>query len=252
MIFITNPLNTIALKLYNSELTKMNKFAYNYSVNDAGVWLREGHIDGQRVIHAKTVRNDAKQLRLVTIFEFNQNSIPTTRINAKLALVNNKTWVLKEGKIWKVNRSNRPEDRAKPFKQMEIKTELNLEKIKLSFTDPPKISIWNLNNYIKRIERAGFSSLKHKVYLYTQIALPFFMVGMFLISGALNMGHTRTSKKGLAVLISIIMGIGAFLLNNLTEILSQNSAIPILLGAWAPPIIVIFISLGLILHLEDG
>ena len=49
------------------------------------------------------------------------------------------------------------------------------------------------------------------------------MVGMFLIGGALNMGHTRVSKKGLAILISIIMGISAFLLNNLTEILRMHT-----------------------------
>jgi lipopolysaccharide export system permease protein len=252
MVLIVNPFNTIAFKLYNSELSKINKSLSSYSINNEGIWLREGHIDGQRVIHAKTVRNNGKQLKQVTIFEFNKFSIPTTRINAQLAIVDNKQWNLKDGKIWKVNRDDRPEDRAKSFKNLQLKTELNLEKIRLGFGEPSKISIWELKNYIKRIEHAGFSSLKHRVFLHTEIALPFFMVGMFLIGGALNMGHTRVSKKGLAILISIIMGISAFLLNNLTEILSQNGAIPFLLGAWAPPVIVIFISLGLILHLEDG
>ena len=252
MVLIVNPFNTIALKLYNSELSKINKSLSSYSINNEGIWLREGHIHGQRVIHAKTVRNNGKQLKQVTIFEFNKFSIPTTRINAQLAVIDNKQWNLKDGKIWKVNRDDRPEDRAKSFKNLQLKTELNLEKIRLGFGKPTEISIWELKNYIKRIERAGFSSLKHRVYLHTEIALPFFMVGMFLIGGALNMGHARVSKKGLAILISIIMGISAFLLNNLTEILSQNGAIPFLLGAWAPPVIVIFISLGLILHLEDG
>ena len=204
------------------------------------------------MIHAKTVRNNGKKLKQVTIFEFNKFGIPTTRINAQLAIISNKQWNLKDGKIWKVNRDNRPEDRAKSFKNLQFNTELNLEKIRLGFGEPSKISIWELKNYIKRIEHAGFSSLKHRVFLHTEIALPFFMVGMFLIGGALNMGHTRVSKKGLAIIISIIMGISAFLLNNLTEILSQNGAIPFLLGAWGPPVIVIFISLGLILHLEDG
>ena len=252
MVLIVNPFNTIAFKLYNSELSKINKSLSSYSINNEGIWLREGHIDGQRVIHAKTVRNNGKQLKQVTIFEFNKSSIPTTRINAQLAIIANKQWNLKDGKIWKVNRDDRPEDRAKSFKNLQFNTELNLEKIRLGFGEPSKISIWELKNYIKRIEQAGFSSLKHRVYLHTEIALPFFMVGMFLIGGALNMGHTRVSKKGLAILISIIMGISAFLLNNLTEILSQNGAIPFLLGAWGPPVIVIFISLGLILHLEDG
>ena len=252
MVLIINPFNTIALKFYNSELSKINKSFSSYSINNEGIWLREGHINGQRVIHAKTVRNNGKRLKQVTIFEFNKFRIPTTRINAQLAVIEKKQWNLKDGKIWKVNRDDRPEDRAKSFKNLQLKTELNLEKIRLGFGEPSRISIWELKNYIKRIEQAGFSSLKHRVYLHTEIALPFFMVGMFLIGGALNMGNARVRKKGLAILLTIIMGISAFLLNNLTEILSQNGAIPFLLGAWAPPIIVIFISLGLILHLEDG
>ena len=252
MVFIINPFNTIALKLYNSELSKINRSLSSYSINDQGIWLREGHIDGQRVVYAKTVRNNGKNLKEVTIFEFNKSSVPIARINAKLAVIDNKQWNLKDGKIWKVNRNNRPEDRAQSFTNLKLKTDLNLEKIKLGFSEPSKISIWDLKNYIKRMEEAGFSSLNHKVYLHSQIALPFFMVGMFLIGGALNMAHRRVSKKGLAILLTIIMGVSAFLFNNLTDILSQNGAIPFLLGAWAPPVIVIFISLGLFLHLEDG
>ena len=98
MVFIINPFNTIVLKLYNSELSKINKSISSYSINNEGIWLREGHIDGQRVIHAKTVNNNGQQLKQVTIFEFNKLSIPTTRINAKLAVIDNKQWNIKDGK----------------------------------------------------------------------------------------------------------------------------------------------------------
>jgi len=252
MVLVINPINTISLKLYNLELNKINKLSATYSINDAGIWLREGYIDGQRVVNAKSIIDNGNQLEEVTIFEFNQFRIPTARIVSQIAIVTDKVWHLKNGKIWKVNRNDRPEDRAKSFKNMQIKTELNLEKIRLGFGKPSQISIWELNSFIKRIERAGFSSLKHQVYLNKEIALPVFMIGMFLIGGALNMGHSRRTKKGISLFASIIMGIGAFLLNNLTEILSENGAIPILLGAWSAPFITILITLGIILHLEDG
>lgn len=252
IVLVINPINTIGLKLYNLELNKINKLSATYSIDDEGIWLREGYIDGQRVVNAKTIIDNGNQLREVTIFEFDQFSIPTTRISSQIAIVTDKVWHLKNGKIWKVNPNDRPEDRAKSFKNMQIMTELNLEKIKLGFGKPSQISIWELNSFIKRIERAGFSSLKHQVYLNKEIALPVFMIGMFLIGGALNMGHSRLTKKGISLFASIIMGTGAFLLNNLTEILSENGAVPILLGTWSAPFITIFITLGIILHLEDG
>jgi lipopolysaccharide export system permease protein len=252
VISALNPISTIMYKLYEAEVRTSSNTLNSYSLEDEGIWLREGFSDGQRVVHARSVAKVGASLKKVTIFEFDKNRIPNIRISAKTAIVKPNSWTLKDGKIWKVNRDNRPEDRAKSFNQYTIKTDLNFEKIRLGFGEPNQISIWELGNYIKRIEKAGFSTLKHKVYLNSEIALPFLMIGMFLIGGMLNMGHSKLSKTGLMLIVTIVLGIGAFLLNNLTQILSQNGAIPILLGAWAPPFITILISLGVILHLEDG
>lgn len=252
LILIINPINTIALKLYNSELSLVNKYTSNFSINDTGVWLREGSSSGQRVVHAQNVVDQGGKLKDVSIFEFNKFSIPIARISSKLVFISDNGWNLKDGKIWKVNRIERPEDRAKSFESMWLDTELSLDKIKLGYGEPSKISFWELNSYIKRIERAGFSSLKHRLHLHKEIVLPLLMVGMFLIGGALNMGHSRLSKKRFTLLITILMGISGFLLNNLTKILGENEAIHYLFAAWAPPVIIIFIVTGLILHLEDG
>ena len=252
LVLIINPINTIALKVYNSELSLVNKNTSSFSINDTGVWLREGRSSGQRVVHAQSVIDQGKKLKNVSIFEFNKFSIPIARINSETVIISDNGWDLKDGKIWKVNRTDRPEDRAKFFQNMWLDTDLSLDKIKLGYGEPSKISFWELNTYIKRIESAGFSSLKHRVYLHKEIALPLLMVGMFLIGGALNMGHSRLSKKRFAALITILMGISAFLLNNLTEILGKNEAIHYIFAAWAPPAIIIFIVIGLILHLEDG
>jgi lipopolysaccharide export system permease protein len=252
LILIINPINTIALKLYNSELSLVNKYTSNFSINDTGVWLREGSSSGQRVVHAQNVVDQGEKLKDVSIFEFNKFSIPIARISSKLVFISDNGWDLKDGKIWKVNRIERPEDRAKSFESMWLDTELSLDKIKLGYGEPSKISFWELNSYIKRIERAGFSSLKHRLHLHKEIVLPLLMVGMFLIGGALNMGHSRLSKKRFTLLITILMGISGFLLNNLTKILGENEAIHYLFAAWAPPVIIIFIVTGLILHLEDG
>ena len=245
VISALNPISTIMYKLYEAEVRSSSNSLNSYSLEDEGIWLREGFSDGQRVVHARSIAKVGATLKKVTIFEFDKDRIPNIRISAKTAIVKPNSWTLKDGKIWKVNR-------AKSFNQYTIKTDLNFEKIRLGFGEPNQISIWELGNYIKRIEKAGFSTLKHKVYLNSEIALPFLMIGMFLIGGMLNMGHSKLSKTGLMLIVTIVLGIGAFLLNNLTQILSQNGAIPILLGAWAPPFITILISLGVILHLEDG
>ena len=252
VILVLNPINTIMYKLYESEVRLISDPQNSYSVEDEGIWLREGFDNGQRVIHAGSVSKNGSTLNNVTIFEFDKNRIPNIRISAKSAEIATNRWILENGKIWKVSRDNRPEDRSRSFNFHEIKTELNFEKIKLGFGEPYQISIWELRDYIKRIEKAGFSTLRHTVYLNGEISLPLLMIGMFLLGGALNMGHTKLKKTGLMLIGTTVLGVGAFLLNNLTQILSQNGAIPILMGAWAPPFITILLALGVILHLEDG
>jgi len=252
LVLIINPINTVMFKVYNLEVSKMNKPLANFSLNEEGIWLREGSSDGQRVIHAKSISNTSNTLSNLTIFEFDKNRIPTTRIQATSAIVGSDEWDLSNVKVWKVSRNNRPEDRARTYKQYKIKTELNINKIKLGFGEPNKISFWELSKYIDRIENAGFSSLEHRVYFNREIALPVLMIGMFLIGGALNMGQSRFTSSSLMIIITVILGIGGFLLNNLTKILSENGAITPLLGAWAPPIILIFFALAIILHYEDG
>ncbi len=252
VILALNPFNTIMYKLYQSEVKLIQNSLESYSIRDEGIWLREGFSTGQRVINAKSASGFKRSLDEVTIFEFDKNRLPVNRIHAKEAIVTSEGWILKDGKIWKVNRDERPEDRSKSFETYIVKTELTFDKIKLGFGEPFQVSFWDLPTFIKGIQKAGFSTLKHKLYFNTELALPFLMIGMFLIGGMLNMGHSKLTKTGLMLILTIVLGVGAYLLNNFTQILSQNGAIPILLGAWAPPLITILVSLGLILHLEDG
>lgn len=252
LVLIVNPINTVMFKVYDLEVSKLNKPLANFSLNDEGIWLREGSVDGQRVIHAKSISNNSNTLSDLTIFEFDEKRIPTTRIQATSAIIGSDEWNLSNVKVWKVSRDNRPEDRARIYNQYKIKTGLNINKIKLGFGEPNEISFWELSKYIDRIENAGFSSLAHRVYFNREISLPVLMIGMFLIGGALNMGQARFTSSSLMIIITVILGIGGFLLNNLTKILSENGAISPLLGAWAPPIILIFFALATILHYEDG
>jgi lipopolysaccharide export system permease protein len=41
-------------------------------------------------------------------------------------------------------------------------------------------------------------------------------------------------------------------LRNFAQVLGENNEIPIMIAAWSPPLAALFLSLGLLLHLEDG
>jgi lipopolysaccharide export system permease protein len=54
------------------------------------------------------------------------------------------------------------------------------------------------------------------------------------------------------VLFALLAGFGFFFLRNFAQALGDSGQIPVLLAAWSPPVAAVMLSLGLLLHLEDG
>jgi lipopolysaccharide export system permease protein len=66
------------------------------------------------------------------------------------------------------------------------------------------------------------------------------------------MRHTRFGRTGQMVMAALGMGFGIYFIRNFAQILGENGQIPVVLAAWSPPVAAILLSLGLLLHLEDG
>ncbi|MGB5560093.1 MAG: LptF/LptG family permease, partial [Paracoccaceae bacterium] len=130
--------------------------------------------------------------------------------------------------------------------------DLTRDQIRDSFGTPSAIPIWELPAFIDRLERAGFSARQHRVWLQMELALPLMLAAMVMIGAGFTMRHTRFGKTGMMVLLAILTGFATFFVRNFAQILGENGQIPILLAAWAPPIAAILMTLGLLLHLEDG
>ncbi len=85
-----------------------------------------------------------------------------------------------------------------------------------------------------------------------ELATPLFLVGMVMIGAGFTMRHARFGRTGVMVLLALLMGFGGYFVRNLAQIFGEDGQIPVMLAAWAPPLAVVLMSLGLLLHLEDG
>ena len=82
--------------------------------------------------------------------------------------------------------------------------------------------------------------------------MPTFLVAMVLIGAGFTMRHQRGGRAGAMALTAVLLSFGLYFLRNFAQILGENGDIPVALAAWAPPLAAIGLSLGLLLHLEDG
>jgi lipopolysaccharide export system permease protein len=141
---------------------------------------------------------------------------------------------------------------AQTHDSLTIPSDLTQERIRDSFGQPDAISIWDLPEYVAKLEEAGFSARRHLVWFQMEMARPLFLTAMVLLGAAFTMRHARMGGTGVAVLTAVMLGFALFYIRNFAQILGENGQIPILLAAWAPPVASVLLAFGLILNMEEA
>ncbi len=252
-VAMLNPIVAATTKQYEAVSSHYSqREASVLSISKEGLWLRQGNADGQTVIRAERSNLDGTHLFSVSFVGFGADGGPSYRVEAEGALLTEGAWQLSNAKKWDLRRTTNPEQEAETIPSMSIPSDLTADQIRDSFGTPSAIPIWELPAFIERLELAGFSARMHRVWLQMELALPLMLSAMVMIGAGFTMRHTRFGKTGLMVLLAVLTGFTTFFLRNFAQILGENGQIPIMLAAWAPPLAAILMTLGLLLHMEDG
>jgi lipopolysaccharide export system permease protein len=251
-VAVLNPLVAAMSKEYEALYARYARGSESVlSVSASGLWLRQGGPDGQTVIQAARTDLDGTRLYAATFLTFSPEGLPLQRIEAEEALLEPGAWRLVNAKTWDLTAPN-PEVTARSDPSTALPSDLTRERIRESFGRPSAIPIWQLPDYIDRIEAAGFTARAHKVWLQMELALPLLLTGMVLLAAGFTMRHARFGRTGQMVLMAILGGFALFFLRNFAQVLGENGQIPVALAAWGPPAAAVLLALGLLLHLEDG
>lgn len=260
-VAVLNPMVAATSKRYDDAVARIGSGGgQTVSVGENAVWLRQAlptrdangaATQGQVVIRAGRTSPDATTLYDATFMVFAPDAGPTRRINAAQAQLTDGAWLLTDTKEWPLTQPN-PEAVARTAPRLELPTDLTAARIRDSFGRPEAVPIWQLPDFIRGLERAGFSARRHKVWFQMEMARPLLMAAMVAIAAVFTMRHMRGRKMGLLVLAGFGSGIGLFFLRNLAQVLGDNGAIAPALAGWAPPIVALLFALGALLRLEDG
>ncbi|MQY41254.1 LPS export ABC transporter permease LptG [Epibacterium sp. SM1969] len=257
-LFALTTLNPIAAATANryKELADgyRNGGAATFSLSREGLWLRQGTPDGQSVIHAKGYMGDGEDVILqdVSILEYHGDLGPQRRINADTAILEGSHWVLQNAKAWPLTTGFVSETAARVHDTLELPTTLTSDRIRDTIGATEGISIYNLPDAIRDQGEAGFSTKRYEVLFQVELARPLFLVAMVLVGASFTMRHTRFGGTGMAVLAAVLLGFGLYFVRNFAQILGENGQVPVALAAWGPPVASIMLTLGLLLHAEDG
>lgn len=222
------------------------------SISSTGLWLRQGGAAGQTVIQAARANAFGTELMEVTFLLYGAEGQPETRIVAATARLEPGAWSLTGATRWPLSAAN-PASAAEALPDgTRIDSDLTEEGIRDSFGTPAEIAFWALPDYIRGLDRAGFSSLPHQVWFQMELAQPLLLAAMVLVAAGFTMRPARFGRTGVMVLLAILSGFLIFFLRNFAQVLGANGQIPVTLAAWTPPVAAFMMALGLLLHVEDG
>lgn len=252
-VAVFNPIVAATSKAYDDMRSELSQGGRSVlSVADTGLWLRQGSAEGQTVIQAARSNLDGTELFGVTFLGFDVDGRPTARIEAETAKLVEGAWELTGTKTWDLTAPNPELTAAKAEGPVALPSDLTPERIRDSFGTPSAIGFWDLPTYIADLERAGFSAQAYKLWYQMELALPVLMAAMVLVAAGFTMRHVRFGGTGKMVLFALLAGFGFYFLRNFAQALGDSGQIPILLAAWSPPVAAVLLSLGLLLHLEEG
>lgn len=256
-VVLFNPIAAATIARYEAlENRYIRGNASLFSVSDSGLWVRQVEADGQAVIFEKPVREyilraarisqSDMTLHDVTIFGYGPEGGFLGRIDSEVASLRQGYWQLEEARV------SMPGMVPQVMPSYQLATDLDIRHIQDSFADPSTLSFWQLSGFIRTLEKAGFSALRHKLTWHAILATPLMLAAMVLIAAVFSLRLHRRGRIGLMIVGGILAGFVINFFTSLFHAFGMSGSLPVALAAWAPPALAMMIGIMLLLHLEDG
>lgn len=204
---------------------------------DFGLWAR----DGNTYVNVNRVDNIG-QLIGVTLYQFSEDNFIERQIHAGKAIYDNKQeqWLLKSVKET-VHKNNSFIVSSK--KEMQWKTLLDLDTVKIVAVRPELLSIWKLNGYIDYLKNNDLEYTKYELVYWTKLFGPFTILAMVLLSIPFVFGSIRHVSIGKQILLGFLVGITYYLVSRLIGQMGLVYGVPAILSALLPNLLVIALTI---------
>lgn len=216
-----------------------------FSIASTGLWLRQKENSGYALVRIARVSPMAGRLDDITIYNLSDDDTFLNRIDARVAKVEAGMWRLQDATV------STPNVQPRRHQIMDWETSLALSSIENQFLSPDTLSFWELPKFIRMLDNAGLSSVKHRIYWYDILARPLFLLAMVIL-GALC--SYRAMQRN-ASLFFVIMGIGGafcvYIFYSVVKALGITMVVPVPLATLIPAMMCLMLMLFFMLHLEE-
>lgn len=244
---VLNPFSAAMISRYDAmQSIHLGQQSSLVSISENGLWLKEKDREGEVIFYARNVAPDSWELRRVMALFFDNRGYNYQRLDAAAARLTDGQWVFRDVLI------HRPDTATLNPPIYTMSTEMTIEDIRESFADPDTVSFWALPDFIRTLKNTGLEATGMELHFHSLLAQPLFFAAMILIAAAVSLSPPRIGHNLYLILSGIAAGFAIFFLSNFLKALGSTHQLPIILAAWAPSFICIFIGLAILMRTEDG
>lgn len=237
IILIADPASSKLLNIYEKKKQEYAKNNNLIIINNTGIWLKENLENHKYFIRADKIQNNNfSLLENITIYKIHENGIFVERLDAKTAVILNKKWNLKKGKITQKNT-------FKKFEDYNYSSLIDLNKLKNYFSNAKTISLWNVKKELKILKSRGYYPQNIIINLNKNLSLPFVLFVMINISAIFTINLSYRLNNFFYAFLSILTGIGIYFLSDTSIAFGKTGRIPLALSVWLPVILMFLISI---------
>lgn len=249
MVAVLNPLSSATLTRFERLNAQAFKGQTSFlELSGSGLWLRQSNGTDQSVIHARNIMQQGNGVTLsnVNVFIYEGADKFIKRIDADSAELEDGFWHMRS--VW----LHAPDQPSRFEEEFWLETDLTLGTIQDNFASPGTMSFWDLPSFIDTLDAAGFSALRHRLYLHSLLASPFLMFAMVLIAATFTLRHSQRGGTIYVISGGVMAGFLLYFFSDVVFALGLSDSIPITLAAWTPSGVTTLLGLAMLLHLEDG
>ena len=200
------------------------------------------------VVRAFPAKNEVFGL---TVVEFNQQFIPTRRIQAEKAIYQHDGhWQLDDTVIWRFD----PETRG--VVAFERQTELSLDlkrgpdQMLQLWNKPEELPFGELLQLTDKLSAEGYDPRPYQMESYGRIARSIVPVIMVLVGIPFALQRGRNASFALGVVVSLVVFLVYFVLSAIFAVLGAAAVLPPLVAAWAANLLMVLVGSWLLLQTQ--
>ncbi|WP_051302897.1 LPS export ABC transporter permease LptG [Psychromonas aquimarina] len=206
--------------------------------NKYGVWVK----DAKSFISIGRM-NSQSELFNVQLYFFDDEMKLDNAVVAQKGVYQQGSWLLEQ-----ISRTRFLDDKTAVDQLPEFvwKTELTPKKLEVILSDPDKMSMRDIYNYIQYLETNEQDANSYWLVLWRKAVLPFTVIVMMLLSVSFIFGGLRSVSMGTRLIFGIASGFAFHVSGELFGPFSLVFNLPPLLGALLPSILVLTIAMYLL------